>query len=260
MAIAAEERPSHDGGFPTWPLWVLALPAGVAIWSGWVGLGQMSGFGPVEVLPGISDAKINSAMTLPIGMEAYSAYAIKAWLSHQVSSPARRFARISALFALGLGVLGQVFYHLMVAAGVSRAPWPVTAFVASLPVLVLGLGAALAHLINEEVRTEGMGAPTRGPSPEAHVGPSDADSSRLGTGPTATAVASNSEEGETVAASSDDAVDTASPRPERLTASLMTAGPGYEAIRSAQQASSQPDAGPHWDTQTPTEWTSNKPG
>ena len=36
-----------------WLLPLVAAPAAVAIWSGWVGLGGMSGFGPVNLLPGI---------------------------------------------------------------------------------------------------------------------------------------------------------------------------------------------------------------
>lgn len=29
----------------------IAAPAAVSIWSGWVGLGAMAGFGPVDMLP-----------------------------------------------------------------------------------------------------------------------------------------------------------------------------------------------------------------
>src|SRR5690606_3939731 len=65
-----------------WPLVLLALPAGVATWSGWVGLGELTGFGPVKPLPGIADSlTINSAITLPIGVEAYAALAMSAWLT-----------------------------------------------------------------------------------------------------------------------------------------------------------------------------------
>ncbi|GAA3519151.1 hypothetical protein GCM10023075_81360 [Streptosporangium album] len=68
-----------------WPLALLALPAGVATWSGWVGLGEMTGFGPVKLLPGIADDwEINSAVTLPIGVEAYAAFALSAWLTSGV--------------------------------------------------------------------------------------------------------------------------------------------------------------------------------
>ncbi|MEV0649785.1 ABC transporter permease [Phytomonospora sp. NPDC050363] len=132
----------------TWPVWVLALPAMVAIWSGWVGLGELAGFGMVRPLPGIWDSlEFNSAITLPIGMEVYAAYAMKVWLSGSVPAAARKFAKVSALGSLGLGSLGQVAYHLMSASGMTAAPWWITTLVACLPVAVLGMAGYLAHLI-----------------------------------------------------------------------------------------------------------------
>jgi hypothetical protein len=138
------------GPVRSWPVVVLALPAFVAIWSGWVGLGGLTGFGVVHPLPGIWDGlALNTAITLPIGMETYAAYALRAWLSPGVSGRARRFAKRSAIAALVLGAAGQVAYHLMTAGGVRAAPWPITILVACLPVAVLGMGAALAHLLHE---------------------------------------------------------------------------------------------------------------
>lgn len=138
-----------------WPLLILALPAMVAIWSGWVGLGGMSGFGPVHPLPGIADGfTINSAITLPIGMEAYAAYALGAWLSPgTLPGRARRFAAWSAVLALGLGLLGQVIYHVLTADHAAAAPLVVVIFVACLPVLVLGAGATLHHLMGAEAES-----------------------------------------------------------------------------------------------------------
>ncbi|HEX2297703.1 MAG TPA: hypothetical protein VHH34_04155 [Pseudonocardiaceae bacterium] len=133
---------------PTWPVIPLALPAAVSIWAGWVGLGQLTGFGVVQLLPGIWDGlRINTAVTLPIGMEAYASYALYVWLHKGTPRRARDFARISSIAALTLGALGQVAYHLMAASGVAAAPWPITAAVACLPVGVLGMGATLAHLL-----------------------------------------------------------------------------------------------------------------
>ena len=133
-----------------WPVLLLALPAFVAIWSGWVGLGGMTGFGEVNPLPGIADdVVINTAITLPIGVETYAAYALNVWLAGGTSEQAKRFARASALGSLALGAAGQIAYHLMKAAGILHAPWPITAAVACLPVAVLGMGAALHHLVNE---------------------------------------------------------------------------------------------------------------
>ncbi|MEV7809031.1 hypothetical protein AB0O28_39370 [Microbispora sp. NPDC088329] len=138
-----------------WPLAFLALPAGVATWSGWVGLGEMTGFGPVKPLPGIADElTINSAVTLPIGVEAYAAFALSAYLtSAPISGTTRRFAGWSALAALVLGMFGQVAYHLLASTGRDSAPWWITTLVSCLPVLVLGAGAALAHMLHRDRST-----------------------------------------------------------------------------------------------------------
>lgn len=145
------DAPAKRSRFGSWPLVLIALGAFVSIWGGWVGLGELTGFGPIRLLPGIVDAfVINSAITLPIGVEAYAAFALRTWLAPAgaVSDRARTFARWSAIGALALGAAGQIAYHLMVAAGITHAPWPITAFVACLPVVVLGCGAALTHLVH----------------------------------------------------------------------------------------------------------------
>lgn len=131
-----------------WPVVLLAAPAFVAIWGGWVGLGKLTGFGKVNLLPGIGSGwVIDTAITLPIGVETYGAFALYVWLSGRVPARARRFAKWSAIASLLVGALGQVAYHLLVAAGVAVAPWWITTLVSCLPVAVLGMGAALAHLV-----------------------------------------------------------------------------------------------------------------
>ena len=70
------------------------------------------------------------------------------WLSDAYGASVRRFARWSAIGSLIFGAAGQVAYHLLSAAGVTSAPWWITTAVACLPVAVLGMGAALAHLIH----------------------------------------------------------------------------------------------------------------
>jgi hypothetical protein len=87
-----------------------------------------------------------------VGVEAYAAYALRAWLAseHMVSARTRRFAKWSAICSFALGMAGQVAYHLMAQAGIARAPWPVTTVVACLPVLVLVMGTALAHLLRAD--------------------------------------------------------------------------------------------------------------
>jgi hypothetical protein len=132
----------------------------------------MSGFGLVHPLPGIADGlTLNSAITLPVGVEAYSAYALGTWLSDRpIPARARRFAAHSSLIALGLGLLGQVVYHLLSAAGYSQAPMWVVVFVSCLPVLVLGAGASLHHLLGTEhdednVATRSAGQDVSSPEP-----------------------------------------------------------------------------------------------
>lgn len=137
----------------SWPVVLLTLPAFVAIWGGWVDLGRLTGFGavrPFPGIPGLDEVVVNLAITLPVGLETYAAYALSVWMSGAVPDRARSFARWSAIGSLILGAAGQVAYHLMVAAGVTAAPWQITALVACLPVAVLGLGAALRHLVHVE--------------------------------------------------------------------------------------------------------------
>jgi hypothetical protein len=137
----------------SWPLLVLAVPAAAEVWSGWVGIAQRTGFGAVPLLPGIwSSLHLDTAVTLPVGVECYAAYALRAWLAggHAISDRTRRFARWSAICSFALGMAGQVAFHLMDQDHVTRAPWGITTLVSCLPVLVLGLGTALAHMLRED--------------------------------------------------------------------------------------------------------------
>ncbi len=143
----------------SWPLLVLAAPAATEVWSGWVGIAQKTGFGLVSPLPGIwPSLHLDTSITLPVGVEAYAAYALRAWLAseHAVSARTRRFAKWSAIFSFALGMAGQVAYHLLAQAGSARAPWPITTIVSCLPVLVLGMGTALAHMLRADTASTDM--------------------------------------------------------------------------------------------------------
>jgi hypothetical protein len=145
-----------DRTMRSWPLLVLAVPAGAEVWSGWVGIAQKTGFGLVRPLPGIwPSLHLDTAIALPIGVEAYAAYALRAWLVRDpaISARTRRFARWSAICSLALGMAGQIAYHLMAQAGMTRAPWAITTIVSCLPVLVLGMETALAHLLRADAET-----------------------------------------------------------------------------------------------------------
>jgi len=156
-AVPAAVRPGtardQAGTIRSWPLLVLAVPAAVEVWSGWVGIAQLTGFGSVPLLPGIwSSLRLDTAVTLPVGVETYAAYALRAWLSggHSISDRTRRFARWSAICSFALGMAGQVAFHLMDQDHVTRAPWGITTLVSCLPVLVLGMGTVLAHMLRED--------------------------------------------------------------------------------------------------------------
>ena len=100
-----------------------------------------------------------------VGAEAYAAYALRAWLARDrsISGRTRRFAKWSATCSFALGMAGQIAYHLMTQAGMARAPWPITTIMSCLPVLVLAMGTALAHML----RAEAEAADT----PDSRTGP-----------------------------------------------------------------------------------------
>lgn len=157
----------------SWPLLALAAPAAVAVWSGWVGIGQMTGFGEIRPLPAIwNSLHVDTVVTLPIGVEAYAAFALCVWLTSNavVSDRTRRFAGWSAIAALILGMAGQVAYHLLIQAGMTRAPWEVTTLVSCLPVLVLGLGSALAHMLRSDAAAASAGGQPDQPFPGMGTG------------------------------------------------------------------------------------------
>ena len=147
----------HSRTVRSWPLLLLAFPAAAEVWSGWVGIAQKTGFGRVSPLPGIwSSLHLDTTITLPVGVEAYAAYALRAWLAteHWISPRTRRFAKWSAICSFLLGMGGQVAYHLLAQAGTARAPWPITTIVSCLPVLVLAMGTALAHMLRGDASAQ----------------------------------------------------------------------------------------------------------
>ena len=159
----------------SWPLLVLAAPAAVEVWSGWVGIAQKTGFGVVHPLPGIwPSLHLDTVITLPVGVEAYAAYALRAWLAREdtISVRTRRFAKWSAICSLALGMAGQIAYHLMAQAGMARAPWAVTTIVSCLPVLVLAMGTALAHMLRADAAAaDAPDSATRGPATRPRLVP-----------------------------------------------------------------------------------------
>jgi len=172
----ARPKPVHR-----WPLILIAAPASVAIWAGWVGLGAMCGFGLVQPFPGIVPWHLNTAITLPVGIEAYGWFALGIWLRPaDIPERAREFAKWSAIGSLLLGMTGQVSFHLLAAAGRTRAPWPVVVMVSCVVVAVLGLAAGLTHLLRTVPAADPEPEETGEPYPdEAGPPPPDAEFARL---------------------------------------------------------------------------------
>jgi hypothetical protein len=191
----------------SWPLLVLAAPAAAEVWSGWVGIAQKTGFGLVSPLPGILPSlHLDTSITLPVGVEAYAAYALRAWLAGEqaISGRTRRFAKWSAICSFALGMAGQVAYHLLAQAGAARAPWSVTTIVSCLPVLVLAMGTTLAHMLRADAGTaadgpdHGTGVPAVSRSP-AGSAEDQADAAQDQAAPQATLARSGAPAGTTVA-------------------------------------------------------------
>ena len=168
--VAADRSPAAarpDRTVRSWPLLLLAAPAAAEVWSGWAGIAHKTGFGLVSPLPGILPSlHLDTSITLPVGVEAYAAYALRAWLAreHSISDQTRRFAKWSAICSFALGMAGQVAYHLLAQTGTARAPWPVTTLVSCLPVLVLAMGTALAHMLRADAAADAQDNAGSGPA------------------------------------------------------------------------------------------------
>ena len=199
--MATHKRTQRHAGTGTgtrtypWPLLFIAAPAAVAVWSGWVGLGSMCGFGVIHPLPGIMDGlRINTDITLPVGIESYGAYALYVWIGGRGSKATCDWAKRSAIGALVLGCLGQVAFHLLDAAGWAVAPWPVVVLVACLPVVTLSFAAALFHQVRSDTRAAEQAeaeaaaraearAAAKAELPARKPGSADRNRKQTGTGP-----------------------------------------------------------------------------
>ena len=146
-----------DRTVPSWPLLVLAAPAVAEVWFGWVGIGQKTGFGLVRPLPGIwPSLHLDTGITLPIGVEAYAAYALRAWLaaSHaQRPDPPVRQVVGDLLVRAGDGRAGRLPPD-----GPGRGDASAVGghdAVSCLPVLVLAMATALAHMLRADAEDTG---------------------------------------------------------------------------------------------------------
>lgn len=145
----------------SWLLVPIAFSAFVATWGGWVSLAKMTGFGKVNLLPGlVKDASwstIDLSISLPLGVEAYAALALAVAFDRGARQGARWFAGVSAALSLTLAAIGQATVHNLEAAHRTVAPSSVTSFVSVLPVAVLGMASALAVLSQGRVSEPSRG-------------------------------------------------------------------------------------------------------
>jgi hypothetical protein len=158
----------RTGAVRSWPLLVLAAPAAAEVWSGWVGIAQKTGFGLVSPLPGIwPSLHLDTAITLPVGVEAYAAYALCAWLTQGqvISARTRRVRQVvcDRLVRSRHGRAGRLS-----PAGPGRGgagAVAVTTIVSCLPVLVLAMGTTLAHMLRADTGTAADPPGNRAPGP-----------------------------------------------------------------------------------------------
>lgn len=116
----------------------------------------VSSFGALRGLAIAAGWPVRLAPLLPIVIDSYAATATRVWLSSGTGSRrAKRFARVNALIAIGLSLIGNATYHL-IAAGLLRPSWMVVVAVGSTPALALGAVSHLAVLRHEvDPRTAG---------------------------------------------------------------------------------------------------------
>lgn len=126
---------------------VVAVAAAVMSFSSLHALGQRAGFGTWL------------AALLPIAIDAMVVVATRAWLLAETPRRARRHARLLALTAIGLSVVGNAGEHYMAAYRVDT-PWWVVVAVAAVPPAALAATVHLAALFANE-RVASTSTPTR---------------------------------------------------------------------------------------------------
>ncbi len=158
---ASEDRtntaPSTDRMPKT--LWVVAglvaLPALVSIWAGWVSLGLATGWKEVQLfpsVPGLNGVHLNTVIFLPFSVEVLTIVSMGFFL-HYRGKAIRRVAGITALATVALGLFGQAWSHHLQATGAAAPSWLVV-FTSGLPVVAMALVGLLVHLArNEHART-----------------------------------------------------------------------------------------------------------
>ncbi|WP_161629639.1 DUF2637 domain-containing protein, partial [Saccharomonospora iraqiensis] len=124
-------------------------------WITWCGLGIVAAaaavlsFDALRELAVLTGTPKRLAPLVPITIDAAALVGTRVWLAGEAPGKAVRFARFLALAMIGVSVVGNASAHALVAYDITPAWWAVVA-VASVPPLVLGAVAHLAHLATGE--------------------------------------------------------------------------------------------------------------
>lgn len=137
MADQAKQPVPHKDML-LWVLYLIGACCLLEVSPAWARIAADCAFLPAGPVP--------TDWTLPVIIEAYWGAALYGWLHDPAGQRSRRFAAGSAVVVFALSLSGQVAVHLYLAAHGTIPPPALTAFAASLPVLVLGCGAMLVHM------------------------------------------------------------------------------------------------------------------
>ena len=104
-----------DRAVRCWPLLVLAAPAAAEVWSGWVGIAQMTGL--VQPLPGIwprcTWTPLSHSRSARPGLRGVRAAGAGELANRRSARGQAGSLKWSAICSFGLGMAGQVAYHLL---------------------------------------------------------------------------------------------------------------------------------------------------
>jgi hypothetical protein len=145
----------------TWLLAPISLGAFLATWGGWAKLAAMTGYAEVQMLPGQSWSTFNIGIVLPMTVEPFGALAMAVAFNVKVRRWARVVAGVMAITTLLAAGTCQAVVHNLTVAGKTIAPPLIVTVTSVLPVIVLGLGGALAML--SAVRVQDDGTPSGRP-------------------------------------------------------------------------------------------------
>ncbi len=154
----------------TWLLAPISVGAFVATWGGWAKLASMTGYAEVQMLPGQPWSTFNIGIVLPMTVEPFGMLAAAIAFNPKVKSWARWIAGVMALGTLFAAAFCQATVHHLTVTGQTTAPDYVVAVTSVLPVIVLGLGAALGVLNGVRTETDGTSHGTPGTSFMGRIG------------------------------------------------------------------------------------------